>query len=77
MRTASTSPSPSRIYCHALVVAASPFAALADPTLSQTLKIDEVRLKFATAEGEQIWFTSGSCTLAVGETPVTLFCPVS
>ncbi|ORY76938.1 trafficking protein particle complex subunit 10 [Leucosporidium creatinivorum] len=42
-----------------------------------TLKIDEVRLKFATAEGEQIWFTSGGCTLAVGETRVTLFCPTA
>ncbi|KAL8287387.1 hypothetical protein RQP46_003839 [Phenoliferia psychrophenolica] len=41
------------------------------------LKIDEVRLKFSTPEGEQIWFTSGACTVTPGITPVTLFCPTS
>lgn len=41
------------------------------------LGIDEVRLKFATDEGEQVWFTAGKATLAPGENRVTLFCPVS
>lgn len=42
----------------------------------QTIKVDEVRLKFSTAEGEQIWFTSGGCSLPPGETEAILFCPV-
>ncbi|KAI5476177.1 hypothetical protein MNV49_000338 [Pseudohyphozyma bogoriensis] len=42
------------------------------------LDIDEVRLKFSTAEGEQIWFTSGATTLVPkGFTEVTLFCPTA
>lgn len=42
----------------------------------QTIKVDEVRLKFTTSDGEQIWFTAGSQSLPNGETEVVLFCPV-
>ncbi|BGP01777.1 hypothetical protein NBRC10513v2_005416 [Rhodotorula toruloides] len=41
------------------------------------VRVDEVRLKLATMEGEQVWLTAGACTLAPGETPVTVFCPTS
>lgn len=41
------------------------------------LRIDEVRLKFSTAEGEQVWFTAGATHLAPGDNPVTLFCPTA
>lgn len=52
-------------------------ASRTEPSLLQPLNIDEVRLKFSTTEGEQIWFTSGTCTISPGVTPVTLFCPAS
>jgi hypothetical protein len=39
------------------------------------LRIDEVRLKFSTAEGEQVWFTAGAATLSPGDNTVDLFCP--
>lgn len=52
-------------------------ASRTEPSLLQPLNIDEVRLKFSTTEGEQIWFISGTCTISPGVTPVTLFCPVS
>ncbi|GAA5977541.1 hypothetical protein JCM10908_005008 [Rhodotorula pacifica] len=52
--------------------------ALVTSLLPCELKIDEVRLKLSTAEGEQIWATAGSCTLRPKEaTPVTVFCPTS
>ncbi|KPV71634.1 uncharacterized protein RHOBADRAFT_56475 [Rhodotorula graminis WP1] len=41
------------------------------------VRVDEVRLKLATAAGEQVWLTSGSCVLRPGSTPVTVFCPTS
>ncbi|BGP56856.1 hypothetical protein JCM8202v2_004489 [Rhodotorula sphaerocarpa] len=42
------------------------------------LRVDEVRLKFATDEGEQVWLTTGACTLrANASTPATVFCPTS
>ncbi|BGP09807.1 hypothetical protein JCM10049v2_005681 [Rhodotorula toruloides] len=41
------------------------------------VRVDEVRLKLATMQGEQVWLTAGACTLAPGETPVTVFCPTS
>ncbi|GAA5886852.1 hypothetical protein JCM6882_005915 [Rhodosporidiobolus microsporus] len=39
--------------------------------------VDEVRLKFATSAGEQVWLTAGGCDLPPGDTPVSVFCPVS
>ncbi|KDE05467.1 hypothetical protein MVLG_04157 [Microbotryum lychnidis-dioicae p1A1 Lamole] len=42
------------------------------------LDIDEVRLKFAKPDGEQVWFTAGQHTLvAAGQTEVELFCPTA
>ncbi|GAA5906420.1 hypothetical protein JCM8208_004655 [Rhodotorula glutinis] len=41
------------------------------------IRVDEVRLKLATAAGEQVWLTSGACVLRPGSTPVTVFCPTS
>ncbi|GEM10221.1 transmembrane protein [Rhodotorula toruloides] len=41
------------------------------------VRVDEVRLKLATTEGEQVWLTASACTLAPGETPVSVFCPTS
>lgn len=40
-----------------------------------SLKIDEVRLKFSSVDGDQIWFTAAGCLLSPGETEVTLFSP--
>ncbi len=41
------------------------------------LRIDEVRLKFTTTEGEQVWFTAGAANLSPGANTVTLFCPTA
>ncbi|SCV73847.1 BQ2448_6277 [Microbotryum intermedium] len=42
------------------------------------LEIDEVRLKFAKLDGEQVWFTAGQHMLvAAGQTEVELFCPTA
>ena len=55
----------------------SPSIRVSRLTLSrQTIKVDEVRLKFSTSDGEQVWFTTGGCSLPNGETEVVLFCPV-
>ncbi|GAA5860671.1 hypothetical protein JCM3774_006246 [Rhodotorula dairenensis] len=52
--------------------------ALVTSLLPCELKIDEVRLKLSTAEGEAVWLTAGSCVLRPNEpTPVTVFCPTS
>ncbi|GAA5867144.1 hypothetical protein JCM1840_001497 [Sporobolomyces johnsonii] len=51
--------------------------ALVRNLLPTALDVDEVRLKFATSEGEQIWFTAGRTELQPGETPVSLFCPTA
>ncbi|GAA6060213.1 hypothetical protein JCM10212_002292 [Sporobolomyces blumeae] len=51
-------------------------SALVRNLLPTDLQVDEVRLKFSTHEGDQVWFTSGKTKLcASGETAVSLFCP--
>ncbi|BGP18137.1 hypothetical protein JCM10213v2_006192 [Rhodosporidiobolus nylandii] len=42
-----------------------------------TLRVDEVRLKLSTADGEQVWLTAGACELQEGETAVSVQCPTS
>ncbi|GAA5971043.1 hypothetical protein JCM21900_002788 [Sporobolomyces salmonicolor] len=51
--------------------------ALVRNLLPTALHVDEVRLKFTTSEGEQIWFTAGRTELQPGETRVSLFCPTA
>ncbi|TKA56715.1 hypothetical protein B0A53_01910 [Rhodotorula sp. CCFEE 5036] len=52
--------------------------ALVKSLLPCELKIDEVRLKLSTDDGEQVWLTAGACVLRPNEaTPVTVFCPTS
>ncbi|KWU42169.1 hypothetical protein RHOSPDRAFT_36290 [Rhodotorula sp. JG-1b] len=52
--------------------------ALVKSLLPCELKVDEVRLKLSTDDGEQVWLTAGSCMLRPNEaTPVTVFCPTS
>ncbi|GAA5999266.1 transport protein particle complex II subunit TRS130 [Rhodotorula paludigena] len=41
------------------------------------VRVDEVRLKLATSDGEQVWLTGGACTLPPGDTAVSVFCPTS
>jgi hypothetical protein len=53
----------------------SPRTFSSSPT--QSLRVDEVRLKLLTTEGEQIWLTAGACELQPGATSVKVFCPVS
>ncbi|GAA6024476.1 hypothetical protein JCM10207_004507 [Rhodosporidiobolus poonsookiae] len=41
------------------------------------ISVDEIRLKFVTTSGDQLWLTTGTTVLEPGETVVGLFCPTT
>ncbi|KAK4048148.1 hypothetical protein OIO90_005912 [Microbotryomycetes sp. JL221] len=50
---------------------------MSDIYIRQDLEVNEIRLKFATVEGEQVWFTASVTKIRQGRNPITVFSPTS